>query len=162
MTTIKPASIINPVTPIGDNGSIFVPFTVDTYSGDKGALRTSLPIDRGGHLVFLYYGNSLGNTADTVQVSYTVPSGKYAILQNIYLSIGIPTTSGECRIKVAVNGYNIAGKSIDSTTRFDNRIVYSVHNIYLPSNTIVSVYTYNSTTSTVYFYISIIILEFSC
>jgi hypothetical protein len=162
MTTIKPASIVNPVTPIGDNGSIFVPFVVDTYSGNKGSLRTSLPIDRYGTLNILTYSGSLGNHNYTDRISYTVPSDKYGILIFVYMSIGIPSTSGECDIIVQINSVTFTVHLIISTSSNDRRFKELFPNIYLPSGTTILSKTYNSTSSTVGFYNNIGILEFSC
>jgi hypothetical protein len=161
MTTIKPASIVNPVTPIGYNGSIYVPFIVDSYSGDNGALRTSLPIDRGGTLQILYFVGNYGNHTETVRATYTVPSGKYALLNNIYMSVTKPSTSGNVWTKIQVNSKPIGISFIESTTNNADCIKFGNVNLLLPSNSTVSILTSNTTTSSVYFEGVAFIIEFN-
>ena len=161
MTTIKPASIVNPVTPIGDNGSIFVPFAVDTYSGNKGSLRTSLPIDRGGTLSVLHWTGTYGNHTETQRASYTVPSGKYTLMNNCYIGVTKPSTTGNVWLRISVSGNSIVTQYIDqNTVTIDSFRTYYI-SLYLPYGTTVTISTANQSSSNIIYEGTVYMIEFN-
>lgn len=142
---VYPDRLYKPNVPLGYDGSDFYALFIDRQANGDWALRVSLPPDRAMSDVSLRYVAALGNHALTVRATYTVPSGKHALLQGVYAVIEIPDTTTVAGVAVTINDKEIFYHNVDMSTSIVDTTRDNDYNVWLTEGDVVKLATYNST-----------------
>jgi hypothetical protein len=158
---VIPSHVVNAVTPLSYDGGDFYALRSDKQTDGNWALRVTTPVDRSPTTTVVAYGASLTTHTLTERASYSVPSGKRAYLQCIYLNTGLPTTTEAVNIRVTLNTHVLALLAVTSTTTVPSNHLTIPLGIWLTYGDIVKIYTLNSTALILYFKGDIFIVEFA-
>lgn len=158
---ITPSHLVNAVTPLTYNGSDFYALRSDKQADGDWALRVTTPVDRSPVVAALPYGATLGNHALTERAIYTVPSGKRAYLQAVYLNAGIPTTTEAVNIRVTLDTYVLALLAVTTTTTVPANHLSIPFGLWLTTGNVIKIYTLNSTALDIYFRANVFLCIFN-
>jgi len=101
-----------------------------------------------------------GNHAWTSRATYTVTSGKHAVIQMFFANLDPPTTTGVVAGRLRVNSKELAYLIVNSASTIDNQWCNIPMAVDAIAGEVVDIYTINTSTTTVWYTISVQILQF--
>jgi hypothetical protein len=125
-------------------------------------LETMMLYDRGLSKVLNLYNAFLAAHGATVRYTYIVPGNKIALLEGIWVRLGIPDAGHIAEVQVKVNGIWIFVFDTDPTSlTYLSRMQTWSGAIWLPSGSILTVTTYSDSGTNVAFTVTTTLSEFN-
>jgi len=158
---IYPKRVAFPVTPLGYDGSDFRAIEVGT-DGKPLVWRVNLN-ELWHNPSFPSVGGDMeipAGTGETERWSYTVPSGRKAILHGVSFWVDHPTASGECGIFIVIRDRRCGGLLFDTNTEMVYRMGWINYQILMNAGNKLSIRTLNTTSANVWMRVGAIITEY--
>jgi hypothetical protein len=157
---IYPSVVLKPNTPLGYDGADYRCLQLDKASDGDPALRTAFPVDRAPSTLLKYIESQYGNHNLTDRLTYTVPSGKRAVITAALAYVQVPGTTGYGEVRIRLNGRAFFWQQVENTYPLRDTVRQSSYYIWLNAGDIVTIQTGNTSSSTLWFLATCVITEF--